>query len=140
LRFPWVKKSWAHRAYFDHFVAPKLIKKHDIDKVLSFQNVVVPHTGVPQVLYVHQPLPFVDYKFSFKENKTFWAYQNLISRIIKKSIKKAQKTIVQTHWMKEACINQIGVHSNKIKVIPPKINIDINKYFAPTESSMKRFF
>lgn len=140
LRFPWIKRSWIHRLYFDHFVAPRLIKKYDIDRILSFQNVTVQHTTVPQVLYVHQPLPFVDYKFSFKENKLFWSYQNIIGKLIKKSIKKAEKVIVQTSWMKKACIEQTGVASKKIKVIIPDIDVDINKYFEPTETNMKRFF
>lgn len=140
LRFPWVKKSWLHRLYFDSFVAPRLIKKHNVNKVLSFQNIIVPHTTVPQVLYVHQPLPFVDYKFSFKENKVFWTYQNVISRLIKKSIKEAEKVIVQTGWMKKACIEQIGIDSRKIKVIPPNINLNVNNYFEPNEANMKKFF
>ncbi len=139
-RFPWIKKSWVHRLYFDHFVAPKLIKKHNIDKVLSFQNVTVPHTKVSQVLYVHQSLPFVDYKFSFKKNKLFWIYQNIIGKLIKKSIKKAKKVIVQTDWMKKACIEQVGIDSRKIKVISPKINLNINRYFNPSETNMRTFF
>ena len=140
LRFPWIKKSWIHRLYFDLFVAPKLIRKYNPDKILSFQNVIIPHTKVPQVLYVHQPLPFVDYKFSFRQNKLFWIYQNVIDKLIKHSIKKAQKVIVQTNWMKKACLEQTGVDSRKIKVISPKINLKINKYFEPSETSMQRFF
>ena len=139
-RFPWIKKSWIHRLYFDYFVAPKLIKKYNIDKTLSFQNVVVPHTEVPQILYVHQPLPFVDYKFSFKENKIFWIYQNIIGKLIKKSIKKAKKVIVQTSWMKKACMGQIGIDSKKIKVISPKINLNIIRYFNPSKTNMGTFF
>lgn len=139
-RFPWIKKSWVHRLYFDYFVAPKLIKKYNIDTVLSFQNIIVPHIKVPQIVYVHQSLPFVDYRFSFKENKLFWMYQNIIGKLIKISIKKAKKVIVQTDWMKKACIEQVGIDTGKINVISPKINLNINSYFKPSETNIKRFF
>lgn len=140
IRFPWIKKSWIHRLYFDHFVAPKLVRQYNPDKILSFQNVIISHTKVPQILYVHQSLPFIDYKFSFIENKLFWIYQNVIDKLIKCSIKKAQKVIVQTNWMKKACMEQTGVNSRKIKVISPTINLDIDKYFVLNKTSMKRFF
>lgn len=140
LRFPWVKKSWWHRLYFDNIVAPKVIEKYNVDKVLSFQNVIIPHTKVSQVLYVHQPLPFVDYKFSLKENKLFWVYQNIISKNIINSIKKADTVIVQTKWMKKACIEKADVESEKIHVISPQINVDIKKVFVPNKESLSTFF
>ena len=140
IRFPWIKKSWIHRLYFDFAVAPNLIKKYNIDKVLSFQNTIIPRVAVPQILYVHQSLPFVEYRFTFKENRLYWTYQNIIGKLIKKSIKKAEKVIVQTEWMKKACIEQTGKDSNKIKVILPKNNFDVKKYFEANETSMKTFF
>ena len=48
LNFPEVKKSMLHRLYFDHFVAHKLEKKYKVDRVLSLQNIELPHTNVPQ--------------------------------------------------------------------------------------------
>jgi len=140
LRFPWVKKSWLHRLYFDHFIAAKLIKKYRIDKVLSLQNIIVPHTRVPQTVYVHQSIPFVNYKFSIKEDKLLWVYQNIIGRSIIKSIKKAEKVIVQTNWMKAACIEKSNVESEKIEVLPPRINVEVKKYFEPNEESLSTFF
>src|SRR4051794_5866253 len=62
LRFPWIKKSWFHRIFFDHFVASFLVKKYKVDKIISYQNVTIPYTRIRQALYVHQSLPFVDYK------------------------------------------------------------------------------
>ena len=140
LRYPWIKKSWLHRLYFDHFIANRLIKKYKTDKVLSFQNTIIPHTNVPQIVYLHQSLPFVEYKFRLKENILFWIYQNIIGKIIKKSIIKAEKLIVQTEWMKEACIEETGIDGRKIKVMPPKINIDIKDKFIPANENLKTFF
>lgn len=80
LRFPWIKRSWIHRLYFDNFVAPKIVKRNKVDYVLSLQNITVPSVNCGQVLYVHQSLPFVDHKFSFRENKKLWIYQNVIGK------------------------------------------------------------
>ncbi|SIQ31004.1 glycosyltransferase [Halanaerobium kushneri] len=139
LNFSWVKKSWFHRLYFDHFVAPKLVKKYNIDKIFSLQNVIIPKTDVEQILYAHQPLPFSGYKFNINENFKFWIYQNLISKKIYNSIKLANKVIVQTNWMKKACTEKADVKSDKIDVIPPKINLNIENTFDKN-NKIKTFF
>lgn len=140
LKFPWIKKSWGHRFYFDQCIAHKLVKQYEVDKVISLQNVAIPHVNCEQILYVHQSLPFVDYRFSFKENKLLWVYQNIIGRFIMNSIKKAQHIIVQTEWMKTACIEKTNINSNNIEVLPPNINIEIKGYFEPNERSLSTFF
>jgi glycosyltransferase involved in cell wall biosynthesis len=140
LRYPWIKKSWGHRYYFDQVIAPKLVRQYKADKIFSLQNVTIPRANCGQILYLHQPLPFVDYKYSIKENRLFWVYQNIIGRNIINSVKKAQHVIVQTEWMKRACIEKTQVESNKIKVIPPVINLKIEKYFEPNEKTLSTFF
>ena len=130
IRLPWVKKNWGYRWYCDHVTAPRLVKENKIDRVLSLQNMLIPHTEVPQAMYLHQPLPFVEYKFTFTESPLFWTYQNVISRFIFDGIKKAERVIVQTQWMKKACVEKTGVYDDKIIVIPPVINVTPKKMFA----------
>jgi len=140
LSFPWVKKSWFHRLYFDNFIAPKLVRKNKATIILSLQNIIIPRVKVKQVLYVHQSLPFVEYKFSLKENKLLWIYQNIIGRKIIRSIKDADKVIVQTKWMKNASIEKTLVQNDKIEVISPKPNFIVDKYYKPTTKSTTLFF
>lgn len=141
LRYPWIKKSWIHRLYFDYFVAPKLVYKYDVDEILSLQNLIIPKVkNTRQSLYVHQSLPFVDYKINFKENKKLWIYQNIIGRKIVNSIKKADHVIVQTNWMKKICIEKTGIEANRIEVRPPEVNIQVKEYFNNTNESMRTFF
>ncbi|MFL0268894.1 glycosyltransferase [Candidatus Clostridium radicumherbarum] len=140
LRYPWIKKSWLHRLYFDNFIAPKLIQVHKVDEVLSLQNVIIPNTKVKQKVYVHNSLPFVEYRFTFTENRLLWVYQNILSKIMFYSMKKANKVIVQTEWMKKACIEKIKIKSEKVEVMPPKINIEVKKYFKHTKESLSTFF
>lgn len=129
IRVPWIKKNWVYRLFYDYFVAPMLIKKNEIDKVLSLQNVLIPCTNVNQVLFLHQSLPFAEHRFKITESFILWIYQNIISKFIFSGIKGAEKTIVQTNWMKRACIEKTGVKEDKIKVIPPEIKIIPAKLF-----------
>lgn len=109
LRYAWVKKSWFHRLYFDRFVAPKIAEQIKADEVISLQNVVVRGIKVKQTLYLHQPLPFIEKRYGITEDFMAWVYQNIISRMIFNSVRKADCVIVQTNWMKEACVRKIKV-------------------------------
>lgn len=140
LRYPWTKKSWFNRMFFDYVIAPRLVKTYKIDKVFSLQNVTIPFVKSPQILYVHQPLPFTSYRYSFKENKYFWTYQTIIGKKIKGSISKASQIIVQTEWMKEAISAFNPSVKNNIKVIAPLIEIKVQDTFQPIDSSFHTFF
>ncbi|MBU3197379.1 glycosyltransferase [Clostridium algidicarnis] len=140
LRYPWVKKSWFHRLYFEHFIGPKLIKNYKVDEVFSLQNILIPHTMTAQTLYVHNALPFSEYRFSILEDKLLWIYQNILGRFILRSIKKANRVIVQTNWMKQACIVKTGIDGKKIDVIPPSINISVKEYYQRNINDTLTFF
>lgn len=140
LRYPWVKKSWLHRIWFEQFIAPVLAKKHRADLVFSLQNVIVPHTKVPQILYVHQSLPFAEYRFKLREQRLFWIYQNIIGKKIIESIRRARKVIVQTNWMKEACVHKAAVSNDKVAVIPPYVSLDNIPRYIDALESRKVFF
>ena len=140
LRFPWIKNSWGHRLYFDHIIAAKLIKEYDIDQVLSLQNVIIPHTAVYQSVFVHNALPFSEYRFRLKEDKLLWVYQNIIGKNIIKSIKKADHVIVQTNWMKNKFVEKLNVYDEKIEIKQSKIDIEIKDQFRETKDSLSTFF
>lgn len=140
LRFPWIKKSWVHRLYFDHFIAPKLIREYEVDKVLSLQNITIPHTKVYQSILVHNALPFSEYRFSLKEDKLLWVYQNIIGKNILKSIKRAELVIVQTDWMKKKIVEQQIIDAEKIEIKRPKFDVELKEYFTATKDSLSTFF
>lgn len=123
LNFPWVKKSPLHRLYFDHFVARGLVKKHGIDRVLSLQNIELPHAGVPQTVYEHNALPFAEYRFGLQEAFRPWYTQQILGRMMKRSIKRAEHVIVQTNWMKDEIVRQCGILPDKVEVKFPKVEM-----------------
>jgi glycosyltransferase involved in cell wall biosynthesis len=140
LRFPWIKKSWFHRYFFDRLVASKLVEKYKIDKVFSLQNLIIPNVKQKQSIYLHNSLPFVSYRYKFLENKYLWVYQNVIGRSMINSIKMADFVIVQTQWMKQACIEKSTVNKDKVTVVTPFVNLEHNGFFEPNDSSMQTFF
>lgn len=140
LRYTWVKKSWFHRLYFDLFVARKIAEHYQVDEVLSLQNLVVRGIKVKQTLYLHQPLPFIEKRYPITENFMFWVYQNIMSRMIFNSVRKADSIIVQTNWMKEACVEKIKVAPGKFKIISPDVKIAIKKSYKQENENNKLFF
>lgn len=140
LRFPWIKKSWFHRLWFDHVVAPHLVRTYRPDHILSLQNVLVPHVSVPQTLYLHQPLPFVEKRYGLRENPRFWIYQHILSRTIYRSVRHAKTVIVQTRWMKQACIDKAGAQPDRIRIEAPTVPIPEGLAYHPTPESIHTFF
>ncbi|WIV12114.1 glycosyltransferase [Proteiniborus sp. MB09-C3] len=140
LRYPWVKKSWIHRLYFDKMVAKRLAKTSDIDEIISLQNVVIKDVKVKQTLYLHQPLPFIEKKYGLVENYKFWIYQNIISRMIYNSVKKADKVIIQTNWLKEACLKKVNTDPNKFELVQPEMNIKVENFYKQDKDNFRLFF
>ena len=140
LNYPWIKKSWFHRLYFDKLVANKLVDKYNVDEILSLQNVVVPKVKVKQTLYLHQPLPFVEKRYGLTEDFKFWLYQNVISKMIFKSIRAADKVIVQTKWIRDAAIKKANVKKEKFILKQPELNVSVKKLYTSDEKSDKLFF
>lgn len=123
------KKSWFKRLKFDYIDGKKIIKDLNIDYILNFQNTMIRGVKKKQALYIHQSLPFQNIKkFSFlkKEERKLAIYQNLIGYLIKNSIKKCDNIIVQTNWMKKSILSKNLCKEKNIKVLSPKINIEVD--------------
>ena len=132
LRFPEIKKGWGHRLFFEYLKAPQLVKKYKIDEVFSTTNTILPFVKVNQILYLHNSLPFSEYRFKWNENHLFWIYQNIIARFIYHSLERADHIITQTKWMKNAVIDQCGIPEGKIEVQTPPIDDSMVKPYHPT--------
>lgn len=140
LKYPWVKKSWFHRLYFDRFIAPKLVKEYNVDEVLSLQNLTVPSVHVKQTLYMHQSLPFANKKYKIYESTKLWFYQNIISHLIIKSIHKADKVIVQTQWIMDAVIERTNADKSKFVIDQPDFNISVLNSYEKDHNKNNLFF
>ncbi len=123
LNFPWVKKSPLHRLYFDQVKARRLVRKYQVDKVLSLQNISVPRAGVPQMVYEHNALPFSEHRFKLWEGFRPWMTQQVLGRMMKRSVRKAEQVLVQTGWMKEELVRQCRIPPEKVEVRFPPVKM-----------------
>lgn len=140
-RFPWVKQNWGYRYYFDTVTTRKLLKEFKPDKVFSLQNKGIDFYKKVQLVYLHLPFILTDHKFDIKvDGKKLWAYQNIISKSIFKSLRKVDMTIVQTEWMKKALVKKAGVNADKIVVQQPDIKCNDIKDFIDCPENRKRIF
>ncbi len=159
-----VKRSQKDRLVFDLINGSSFIEKLNPDIILSLQNTLtkgvirrktdlysadgtlLAHAGdrVPQVLYVHQPLGFQKIKrFSFLKNeeREYAVYQYLIGSLIDASVKRADRVIVQTKWMKDAVTQKTGKAAEKVFCVLPDVG-DMEDYRlrSPDDFDRTHFF
>lgn len=140
VRMPWIKNSWFHRMFFNHFRTKGLVNRYKVDEVISLQNTLVPRSKVKQTLYLQQTLHFSDKKFGLLRYPRLWTYQNVIGKMIDKSTVKADKVIVQTEWLKNTCVDKFGLSASKFEVVKPEVfHVISNKYKARMDD-MTTFF
>ncbi len=121
-----VKRSRFKRLLFDHFTGKDFLKKLQPDVIISMQNTLPKGAEkyAKTMIYLHQPLGFQKVKkFSFfnKWERGLAVYQYLIAPEIDRSLKRADKIIVQTKWMKEAVCEKDGISPEKIMIMPPEV-------------------
>lgn len=141
LQFPWIKKSWAYRFYFDYFLARKLVNKINPDQIFSLQNKGVDFYHRKQTVYLHLPFILTEHRFTIKKDgKKLWMYQNVLSKIIFSSLRKVDMIIVQTHWMKTALIEKAHISSERIAILQPDISCNLIGKFIDISENRRRFF
>lgn len=122
LSYPWVKKSWFHRLFFQFFIEKKIIKEFKPSILLSLQNFPVSWFKGKQMVYLHQAIFVTDLKFSIKKDGIrIWLYQKIAAFTLLKKITRVSKVIVQTQWMKEKLLLKSHLSENQIAIVTPAI-------------------
>ncbi|MER2173152.1 MAG: glycosyltransferase [Carnobacterium sp.] len=136
-----VKKK-INRLSFDFYKCAKITKSINPDIIFTMQNITIRGTDTPQILYLHQSLPFQKVKkFSFfnKKERKLAIIQYVLGNIIVNGLDRANTIIVQTEWMKKAVLEKKS--KANIKVIPPDLELPTrtnihtlktNSFFYPT--------
>ncbi|MBQ8136031.1 MAG: hypothetical protein IJ174_01205, partial [Clostridia bacterium] len=100
---PGAQQGLAKRLWFDLFGIRRFLKAVRPDEILSFDNLTVPCTRIPQTLYLQCVIPFFRDKWRFFENRRLWLYRYPMKPLIIRSVRKAKRVIVQTEWLKGLC-------------------------------------
>jgi glycosyltransferase involved in cell wall biosynthesis len=128
VRDAYAKRSWIHRLIWEILIAPRLVRYYAPDTVFSLQNTAVLFTRVPQVVYVHQSLPFARWhRWSFfrREEREMAVRVAVLGPVIRWSVRRASMTIVQTHWMQQALAISSRVDSSRIVVVAPDCDVSL---------------
>ncbi len=146
---PEIKKSKVKKLLFDFVTGRAYINDLAPDVVFSMQNIITFGMQVPQVVYLHQSIPFQTVKrFSFLKasERKLAVIQHLIGRVIKLSVKKSDCIIVQTKWMKEAVCRLCHLPESKVCTIQPTVKnetvdfsdstFDAASFFYPTADAL----
>jgi len=137
-----VKASGLKKLMFDFFTGKKYIKALQPDVVLSLQNIITFGLKVPQIVYIHQAIPFQKTKkFSFlkKRERGLAIYQHVIGRIIKHSAKKSYRVIVQTQWIQDAVCKSCRLPQEKVIRALPVVQ-DVGATAGESTFQKDRFF
>ncbi|CNI67001.1 D-inositol-3-phosphate glycosyltransferase [Yersinia massiliensis] len=119
-------KSWFKRIAWDNYGLNKWILERNLTPsfIISMQNTsIYTSNKIPQLIYLHQPIPFSSHKWSFykKEELKLFLYKHFYNYFIFRNSNKSTTFVVQTDWMKKALINK-GVASTSVYIIKPSIN------------------
>lgn len=132
-------KNWFRRLAFDSFYLNRYIKKSNkqFNYVISLQNTTV-RTNLKQFVYVHQPLPFSDFKGNFftLTGLKLYSYKYFYKTFIYLYSREDTHFIVQTHSMAQALNNkwEISVYRPKVESINKDENVTViqDRIFYPS--------
>lgn len=119
-------KSMIKRIWWDYFGLNNFLKRHNIQPVacISLQNTnfrVSSH--VPHFIYYHQSIPFYKNRWNplSKEERTLWFYKNIYPLIVKLSINKSTKILVQLEYIKNEFSEMFNHPPENIQVFSPSV-------------------
>ncbi|EDL7711499.1 glycosyltransferase family 1 protein, partial [Salmonella enterica] len=122
-------KGWLKRIYWDWIGCKKFIKRESlrVKKVICLQNSSM-NVPYPQIIYLHQPIPFSNIDFFFKEfnlnNFKLLLYKKFYAIFIFKFINKQSIFVVQTEWMKSSLLNRCrNLNVKQVVVLRPDIKL-----------------
>lgn len=117
-------KSMLQRLLWDYRGIRKWAEAEGVEPslIFSLQNTGVWFRRVPQLVYLHQAIPFSARKWSvFKKNeRSLWFYKHIYPFFIRISLSRHSHLVVQTRWMKESAAARFHFPPDKITVARPE--------------------
>ena len=140
---PEIKRSKLKKLLFDLVTGKKFVESLAPDVVFSLQNIITFGLKVPQIVYIHQSIPFQSVKrFSLLKasERKLAVIQHLIGKVIILSAKKSDCIFVQTKWMKEAVCRICRLPEHKVHTSLPVVKDEIPKRSCDTFDKTSFFY
>ncbi|MCM1139277.1 MAG: glycosyltransferase [Muribaculum sp.] len=141
--YPKKKLNWIYRLWFDNIKLRQLCDEFKADGIISLQNTISRSIKLPQLVYVHNVIPFQKEKnFSFfKKSELIYAiYQHVIGRIIRNSVKRADLVVVQAEWLRTLITEKTKINDDKVLVNPISYKVYPNQLEKKVHNSNNTFF
>lgn len=120
-------KKWIKRLLWDSNGMKRWANKNNIipNQIISLQNTAVNFKNVNQIIYLHTPIPFVEYewKLTKKNQRKLWFYKNIYPFFIKLFLNNNCSIVVQANWLKKRVSSRMKVSENRIFVIKPDFSL-----------------
>ena len=141
--------NYLNKKQYEVLKLRRIIKSIEPDEFISLQNMIVSSLNCKQTVYLHQSFQFSPVRFSFfKRNERSLAFrQKFICGFIKRKLKKADKVIVQTNWMKNAVSKWAQYPEDRIIVETPDLALPVisseaeklnNVFFYPANAYLNK--
>jgi len=148
--FPYAKKSWFLRLYYEYFYFKKISKRINPDVWLSLHDVSPNVVAEKRFVYCHHPTVF--YKPTFKDWKFDYkigVFSILYKYLYQINIKKNEAVFVQQHWIKKEFENLFNLRNvwvaspeniEEKEIVEVKLNTNKIHFFYPSfPRSFKNF-
>jgi glycosyltransferase involved in cell wall biosynthesis len=135
VRCPNAKRSLVSRIAFEVLTVPSLLRRLRVDAILSMQNLAALAARIPQVLYVHQSLPYAHPRFSYlrRDERNLALYADIYRMLLHLSTRCARFVVVQSRWLRDAMIAQHGLHPARVRQCFPEVHFSPRADRAPHE-------
>ncbi|URT70589.1 glycosyltransferase [Cytobacillus firmus] len=120
-------KKWIKRIVWDFSGMKHWAIKNNIkpDQIVSLQNTPVNYKKIDQIIYLHTPLPFVNYQWNIfkRTERKLWFYKNIYPFFIKLFWNEKCKIVVQANWLKTRVTHMLKIDKSKVFVIKPDFSL-----------------
>ena len=117
INYPFAKKSWLNRLFFDFFIYGRLIKTHNPDIVYNQQSFIKrQYNKAINFFYATNVLFFSEIKVSPLKNFSLWLRSFILKPFEVYSIKNADKIIVESEWFRDLLCDRYNLSSEQFVV------------------------
>lgn len=139
-KYPWVKKNWFYRLYFDTICLPKIINKINPTEVYSLQGTYSKRIKSKQIIYMQQMLSFTDEKVNLFLEPKLWFYRYIMSIFERKAVIDADAVVVQIESTRKACIDKTRTAPEKYIIEYPSYGMKVRSRFEKNQLTCPTFF
>ena len=122
IEYPYAKRSWLLRLFYEYIYFKKQFKKVQIYVWLSLHDISPNIICEKQFVYCHNPTPFLraSYKI-FKFSKTVFLFALFYKYLYRINIHRNTAVLVQQEWIRKKFMKMYNLPENKIIVAKPSI-------------------